>query len=110
MKVIINLTGWADSFTTGDKKLDFVLQLAMYEVVGNCDWNFKVKTKGKSGFVYDPYNIAVIATRCYSVGYDNKKETDRHFEEYCFKFDVPSYTKANVYKYAKEAIKQSSIK
>lgn len=104
MRINVNLRGWAD-YSLGDvRKIWFPLQIAMYEKLHDCDFKFDVKLDWHTDFVYDPVDIHVIATRCYSVHYKDNKPIERSMSEYTFSFQVPQFTKAYVYKYALKAI------
>ena len=112
MEAVIKLSGWADGlgFAT-HKMLEFPLQMAMYEIVGNCDFEFKIKVEGETDVRYE-HKISVVAERVCSCGYDadRKQYVERTFQHYEFNFAVPAYTLANVYEYAKEAIKKIAKK
>jgi len=105
MRVTVNLTGWADSLVGNKMKLYFPLQLAMYEIMKDCDWEFKVKTRFVTGYVNNPVDVYVVATRCCVEHFHKGVSQARTIEEYTFSFTVPQYTKALVYKHARQALK-----
>ena len=105
-KVTINLRGWADSIMSYGK-IEFAIQLAMYNILHDCDWKFKIETEGSSD-VREQHLISVVASRYCSVGYT--KQLPNHYSlgvtEYKFSFHVPSYTLENVYIYGCKEIKK----
>lgn len=105
MKVQINLKGWADGLS-GYRKMEFPLQIAMYEIIHDCDFQFEIKSEGTTGYVYDAFKIDVIATRCCSRYYEEGKPMTETIEKYVFSFIVPEYTKAYVYSEAKKCLKE----
>ena len=103
MKIKIDLHGWADGLSDNPKKVYFPLQLAMYEVMHDCDWHFEVKTMGQR--VDEPWTILVKAKRCHSKDIDFDKGIDKsNFTYIEFNFEVPQYTLANVYDGAIKAL------
>lgn len=109
LRITVDLRGWADDLD-GYGSIEFALQLAMYKMVGNCDFKFQIKTRGTSHFVYDPHLVEVVATRCHSRGYEKGKPDYKCLTEYKFAFIVPSYTIANMYKEALKAIPKAEIR
>ena len=91
MDIKVRLRGWADGLSDNPKKIYFPLQCAMYEVIGDCDWHFKVNTKGKS--VNKPWKILVRAKRCHSRHFNFPKKINKgNFTHINFSFEVPQYT------------------
>jgi hypothetical protein len=81
--------------------------MAMYEVIGDCDWNFEVKVEGQ--YVYNPWKIFVKARRCYSQYHNFVKNTvDSNFTYYDFDFTISQFTLANVYTEAVRKLKRGS--
>lgn len=103
MDIRVRLRGWADDLSENHKKLEFPLQAAMYEIIGDCDWYFKIDTKGSD--VRLPWQISVTAERCCSYS-SGRRKIGRTFQRYEFAFEVPSYTVANVYEGAIKELKK----
>ena len=104
MKIKVDLRGWADGLGDDPKKIYFPLQMAMYAVTHDCDWNFEVKTEGE--FVYKPFTIYVKARRCHSAYCDLVRNTNtRNYTYREFEFMVPQFTLANIYMEAVRALK-----
>lgn len=102
LEVKVQLTGWADTLMQNDdRKVKFALQLAIHEVLGDCDWDFEVETEGK--MVCNPFTVKVKARRCCMYGY-LKHHEEGTYQVVQFGFKVVAYTLANVYQGAKEAL------
>ena len=109
MEITISLKDWADSLSDiQHKKVEFPLQIAMYEVSGDCDWSFEIKAEGKTGYVYDPWNVDVVATRCQGRSYEESKLESKSMGRIEFSFEVSSFTISDIYQEAKAAIKRAS--
>jgi hypothetical protein len=104
-KVVVNLSGWADGLSNTQRKIYFPIQMALYEVTHDCDWEIKALTSGK--YVSEEFKIIVMAKRCYSIDYAENQKPKSHYSHKNFKFTVPNFTLENVYKYALEALKRS---
>jgi hypothetical protein len=96
------LSGWADDLSSCHRKIMFPLQMAMYEVIGDCDWKFKITTVGSD--VRYEWTINVVAERCCAVGYDKTRRVERTFQRYEFSFKCKPYTLLNVYECAKKEL------
>ena len=111
--ISFKLRGWADSLTRNNK-LEFPLQIAMYQTMKGCDFTFRINTKSKrNSDVRNPFVINVVATRCCAAGYnlrEGKEVKIKTIEEYTFSFEVPSYTLLNVYKEAYRTLKCTNYK
>ena len=108
MKVSFNLTGWADGFF--ERKIEFPLQIAMYEEIGDCDFYFQVDSQSlkEGGFVYNPHYVKVIASRFHSSGYGEGLHTlGVSIYEFCFV--VKAYTKADIYLGVKKTLKEKEF-
>jgi hypothetical protein len=109
MNIKVNLRGWADGLSDNPRKIYFPLQCAMYEVIGDCDWNFEVKAEGE--FVYNPWKISVKAKRCHSKDIDMVKNTEKsNFTYREFSFEVPQFTVAYIYEGAVKELRRTRIK
>ena len=100
----VELKGWADSIN-GNKKVEFALQLAMYEVTGDCDWKFEIKITGNSD-VRDKKFMSIKATRINSKGYKgNEDDYSLGINYRQFDIIIPEYTMENVYELSVKELK-----
>jgi hypothetical protein len=106
-KVEIMLKGWADSLS-GSRKVEFVLQLAMYKFTGDCDWQLNIKQDGTKDVRLHCY-FKVKATRARARGYDAKLPNTYidTVEVIELEFITKSYCLEDIYDGAVEAIKSS---
>ena len=103
-EVTVRLRGWADSISLKrNKKIEFPIQMAIYEVIGDCDWELDIKTEGSD--VRKPFKISVIAERICASG-SGGRAIERTFQRLKFEYEVSSYTMVNVYEGAIKAIKE----
>jgi hypothetical protein len=100
--VIVRLRGWADSISLKrNKKIEFPIQMAIYEVIGDCDWELDIHTEGSD--VRKQFKIKVVAERvCASNG--GERTIERTFQRLEFEYIVLSYTMFNVYQGAVNAL------
>jgi hypothetical protein len=108
--IYINLhrCGWADSLT-GDQKIIFALQLALFKAGKGLGYKIQyVKKPVKDSAVYNPYAFDVVASTVTSVGYTNlgKITEERHetWEHIKFKFIAKSYSVRSIYEGAIKAL------
>ena len=107
-EIIVKLSGCADGLSDMPKKIEFVLQIVMHEIKGDCDFSFNVDTESANSDVREPHIVKVTARRCYSRGYGIKQGIiSKGWTVYKFNFTVPSYTLENIYVAAKEALKNA---
>jgi hypothetical protein len=99
MNIIVYLSGWADGLMDNPKKVEFPIQMALYNVFKDCDWNIKTKIAFGS-VVYEPFKIDVVAKRCHSRSYPKKGNPISHYTIKKFSIIVSEYTLANVYQQA----------
>jgi hypothetical protein len=104
MKVIVNLSGWADGLSADPRKCEFPIQMALYEVFRDCDWNLKVLTCGSN--VLEEFKIKVTAKRCRSRLYKKNGTMKSDYTTKKFAFSVPQYTLANIYTEAVKALRE----
>jgi len=101
-----SFSGWADSLC-GNNAVKYPIQMALYDVKGDCDWDLEIDTLGD--YVNKEYSIGVVAQRYCTQGWSYKVATGT-IEICTFSFTVPSYTLSNVYEYAKKALKSARIR
>jgi hypothetical protein len=106
--VTVRLRGWADSISLKrNKKIEFPIQMAIYEVVGDCDWELEIQTEGSD--VRHPFKIKVVAERVCAGGC-GERMVERTFQRVKFEYEVPSYTMVNVYTGAIKALRDKIAK
>jgi hypothetical protein len=107
--VVVMLRGWADSISLKrNKKAEFPIQMAMYEIMGDCDWELEIQTEGSD--VRHPFKIKVVAERVFTSGGSGESQIERSFEQVKFEYEVPSYTMVNVYTGAIKALRDKIAK
>ena len=105
MDITIKLHGWADSFK-GYKQVEFVLQIVMWQLTGDCDYEFKIECESDGDVRYKS-KFKIKAERYHSLGFKSKSDNyEIGVTCYNFSFEVPCYTKSYIYKFAYKAVKE----
>ena len=107
--ITVRLSGWADSLT-GTGSMKFPVIMAIHEVKGDTDWEVEVKaTPVKESFVYDPYQIDVVAKRIYSCYYHEGKKETESWEILKFTFITPQLAQVPIYEEAVKKLKTIEV-
>lgn len=101
VRINLHKCGWADSLT-GDQKVVFALQLALFKAGKGLGYKIEyVKKPVKDSAVYNPYIFEVVASTVTSAGYTNmgkvteeRRETWEHVK---FNFIAASYSVRSIY-------------